>query len=55
MQKYLGNDLSIGGIDASKEIIAKAKTEGRSVQQSINNVIAESNTIVATLTPAKAK
>ncbi len=55
MQKYLSNDLSIGGIDAGKELIAKAKNEGRDVQQSIDKVIAELNTIVATLTPAKAK
>jgi hypothetical protein len=55
MQKYLSNDLSIGGIDAGKELIGKAKTSGREVQQSIDKVIAELNTIVATLTPAKTK
>ena len=55
LQKYLGNDLTIGGIDAAKELIAKTKTEGQGVQQSMDKVIAELNTIVATLTPAKAK
>lgn len=55
LQKYLSNDLTIGGIDAAKELIAKTKTEGQGVQQSMDKVIAELNTIVATLTPAKAK
>jgi hypothetical protein len=55
LQKYLGNDLTIGGIDAAKELIGKAKTGGQGVQQSMDKVIAELNTIVATLTPAKAK
>ena len=55
LQKYLSNDLTIGGIDAAKELIGKTKTEGQGVQQSMDKVIAELNTIVATLTPAKAK
>ena len=55
LQKYLSNDLTIGGIDAAKELIGKAKTEGQGVQQSMDKVIAELNTIVATLTPAKVK
>ena len=55
LQKYLSNDLTIGGIDAAKELIGKAKTEGQGVQQSMDRVIAELNTIVATITPAKAK
>lgn len=53
LQKYLSNDLTIGGIDAAKELIGKAKTEGHGVQQSMDKVIGELNTIVATLTPAK--
>jgi hypothetical protein len=55
LQKYLSNDLTIGGIDAAKELIGKAKTEGQGVQQSMDRVIGELNTIVATLTPAKVK
>ena len=55
LQKYLSNDLTIGGVDAAKELIAKSKTEGQGVQQTMDKVIAELNTIVATLTPAKAK
>ncbi len=55
LQKYLSNDLTIGGIDAAKELIGKARTEGQAVQQTMDKVIGELNTIVATLTPAKAK
>ena len=55
LQKYLSNDLTIGGIDAAKELIGKAKTGGQGVQQTMDKVVAELNTIVATLTPAKKK
>ncbi len=55
LQKYLSNDLTIGGIDAAKTPIAKTKTDGHQVQITLEKVIAELNTIVATLTPAKAK
>lgn len=55
LQKYLSNDLTIGGIDAAKELIGKTKTEGRAVQQTLDKVVAELNTVVATLTPAKTK
>jgi len=55
LQKYLSNDLTIGGIDAAKELISKTNTEGQALQQSMDKVIAELNTVVATITPAKAK
>jgi hypothetical protein len=55
LQKYLSNDLTIEGVDAAKELIGKTKTEGQAVQQTLDKVIAELNTIVATLTPAKEK
>jgi hypothetical protein len=53
LQKYLSNDLTIAGVDAAKDLIAKTKTEGQGVQKTLDKVIAELNTIVATLTPAK--
>jgi hypothetical protein len=53
LQKYLSQDLTIAGIDAAKEQIAKTKTEGYAVQQTMDKVIAELNTVVATITPAK--
>lgn len=55
LQNYLSNDLTIGGIDAAKELISKSQSDGRKVQESLDKVIAELNTIVATITPAKAK
>ena len=55
LQKFLGQDLTIGGIDAAKELIAKSRKEGTAVQQSLDTVIAELNTVVAAITPAKQK
>jgi len=55
LQKYLSNDLTISGIDAAKDLIAKNKSEGLAVQQNLDKVIAELNTVVSTITPAKAK
>jgi hypothetical protein len=55
VQKYLSQDLTINGIDAAKDLIAKSKKDGMAVQQTLDKVIAELNTIVATITPAKAK
>jgi phage-related tail protein len=55
LHKYLSQDLTIGGIDAAKELIAKSRKEGAAVQQMLDTVIAELNTVVATITPAKAK
>lgn len=55
LQKYLSQDLTIGGIDAAKDLIAKSKKNGVAVQQLLDTAIAELNTVVATITPAKAK
>jgi hypothetical protein len=54
LQKYLSNDLTIAGIDAVKPLITKTQAEGQAVQATLDKVIAELNTIVANLTPAKA-
>jgi hypothetical protein len=55
LQKYLSQDLTIGGIDAAKDLIGKTKKEGMDVQQTLDRVISELNTVVATITPAKIK
>jgi hypothetical protein len=55
VHKYLSQDLTINGIDAAKDLIAKSKKDGMAVQQTLDKVIAELNTVVATITPAKAK
>ena len=54
LQKYLGNDLTIAGVDAAKPLFTKASTEGAEVQKSMDALVAELNTIAATITPAKA-
>jgi high-affinity Fe2+/Pb2+ permease len=55
LQKYLNNDLTIAGIDAARDLIAKNKSEGLAVQKNLDSVIAELNTVVATIMPAKQK
>lgn len=53
LQKYLSNDLTIAGVDAAKGLFTKASTEGLEVQKSMDALLAELNTVSATLTPAK--
>jgi hypothetical protein len=55
LQKYLSNDLSISGVDAAKSLFAKTQAEGFEVQKSMNTLVAELNTVAATLTPANVK
>jgi len=55
LQKYLANDLTIAGVDAAKELFTKTTTEGLEVQKSMDALVAELNTIAATITPARAK
>jgi len=55
LQKYLSQDLTINGIDAAKDLIMKSKREGMEVQQMLDTVIVELNTVVATITPAKTR
>jgi uncharacterized coiled-coil DUF342 family protein len=54
LQKYLSNDLTIGGVDAAKDLFRKATHEGLEVQKSMDALVAELNTVAATITPAKA-
>lgn len=53
LQIYLANDLTIAGVDGAKTLFAKTKAEGLDVQKSMDELIAELNTIAAALTPAK--
>jgi hypothetical protein len=52
LQRYLSNDLTIAGVDAAKSLFAKATNEGLEVQKTMDGLIAELNTIAATITPA---
>lgn len=53
LQKYLGNDLTIAGVDAAKKLFVKAQGEGADVQKSMDKLVAELNTVAAAITPAK--
>jgi hypothetical protein len=53
LQKYLSNDLTIAGVDAAKTLFTRATSQGHEVQKSMDALIAELNTIGATITPAK--
>lgn len=55
LKKYLSNDLTISGVDAAKSLFAKTQTEGFEVQKSMDALVAELNTVAATLTPAHVK
>ena len=54
LQKYLANDLTIAGVDAAKSLFAKTRAEGVEVQKSMDALVAELNTVAATITPANA-
>ena len=53
LEKYLGNDLTIAGVEAAKPLFTKTQDEGLEVQKSMDGLMAELNTIAATITPAK--
>lgn len=53
LQKYLGQDLTIGGVDAAKDLFLKTTNAGLEVQKSMDALVAELNTVAATITPAK--
>jgi hypothetical protein len=52
LRTYLNNDLTVTGVDAAKKLFAKAEGEGMEVQKSMDALVAELNTVAATLTPA---
>jgi hypothetical protein len=54
LQRYLANDLTIGGINEARPLIEKTLTSGQHVKKTLDQIVAELNTVAATLTPAKA-
>ena len=54
LKVYLGNDLTIAGVDSAKSLFSKTTSEGLEVQKSMDAMVAELNTVAATITPAKA-
>jgi hypothetical protein len=55
LQKYLSNDLTVGGVEAAKTQFAKTKADGLEVGKSMDALVAELNSLAATLIPAKVK
>ncbi len=53
LQTYLGNDLTINGVDAAKSMFEKTRSEGMEIQKSMDSLVAELNTIAATITASK--
>jgi uncharacterized phage infection (PIP) family protein YhgE len=54
LEKFLSNDLTVAGVDAAKGLFAKARADGVEVQKSMDSLVAELNTVAATITPARA-
>ncbi|HTL57728.1 MAG TPA: DUF2959 family protein [Candidatus Limnocylindrales bacterium] len=54
LQTYLQNDLTVTGVDSAKGLFAKTRNTGAQVQKSMDALVAELNTIAATITAAKA-
>jgi hypothetical protein len=55
LRTFLSNDLSISGVESAKSLFARTQAEGIEVQKSMDGLVAELNTVAATLTPAKVK
>jgi predicted nucleic acid-binding Zn-ribbon protein len=55
LKTYLSNDLTVNGVDAAKSLFKQTHDQGQEVQKSMDALIAELNTISATLTAAKAQ
>jgi hypothetical protein len=53
LQLYLSNDLTVAGVNSAKSMFKKTAKKGVTVQESMDAVLAELNTIAATITPAK--
>jgi hypothetical protein len=54
LEKYLGNDLTVTGVDAARNLITRSRWQGVEVQKAMDGLVAELNSIAATITPAKA-
>jgi hypothetical protein len=54
LQKYLSNDLTIAGVEMAKPLFTKSTEGGLEVQKLVDALVAELNTIAATITPAGA-
>jgi uncharacterized protein YoxC len=55
LRTALGTDLTPQGIEAAKDIFAKTKSAGTDLQQSLDKLIGEMNSVAAAITAAKVK
>jgi predicted nucleic acid-binding Zn-ribbon protein len=55
LRTYLANDLTVNGVDSAKSLFKKAQVNGKEVQKSMEALVAELNSIFATITAAKVK
>ena len=53
LRSFLSQDLTVAGVDAAKDIIRKTRAHGDTLQESLDGLIAEMNSISAALTPSK--
>ena len=53
LRSFLGQDLTIAGVDAAKGIIKKTRDHGAELQNSLSDLLAEMNSVSAQITPAK--
>jgi hypothetical protein len=54
LRAFLGQDLTVAGIEAAQDIINTTRESGTKVDQSFDELIEEMNTIEAAITPSKA-
>lgn len=54
LRTFLSQDLTVAGVDAAKDIIKKTREHGTKLQTSLDNLIAEMNSVSAQITPARA-
>jgi len=53
LRTFLSQDLTVAGVDAARPIITKTRQHGVTLQGSLDELIAEMNSISAQLTPAR--
>lgn len=54
LRTYLGNDLSVSGIDAARGLFEKTQSEGTEIQKSMDSLVTELNQVSTAITPSTA-
>ena len=53
LRTFLSQDLTVGGVDAAKGLVKEVRRAGANVDESLDDLIAEMNSIAATLTASR--